>query len=357
MDDATIDLIPRVLSARGLPTLDLTGGAPELHPRFRELVRAARRLGARVLDRCNLTILSEPGQEDLADFLANQGVQVVASLPCYLEDNVDRQRGSGVHARSIAGLRRLNALGYGQPGSSLDLDLVYNPGDASLPPGQAGLEAAYRRELGERYGIVFSRLLILTNMPIQRFGSTLLSRGQFDDYLRLLKDNFRAANLEQVMCRDLISVDWQGRLYDCDFNQQLGLRLGLVGDGGIRSGGDGAGASGSGGNEAGADGASGNEAYENGTGGDGPGGDRAADNSQRPHLRDLLAWDFTTTPIVVADHCYGCTAGQGSSCGGALKEGTETGGTAIGAQAGAPHVSAGPVDAQQAFSAALQRSS
>ena len=308
MDDANIDLIPQVLSARGLPTLDLTGGAPELHPRFRELVRVARRLGARVLDRCNLTILSEPGQEDLADFLAHQGVQVVASLPCYLEDNVDRQRGQGVHALSIAGLRRLNALGYGQPGSGLDLDLVYNPGDASLPPGQADLEAAYRRELGARYGIVFSRLLILTNMPIQRFGSTLLSRGQFDDYLHLLKDNFRAANLDQVMCRDLISVDWQGWLYDCDFNQQLGL--GLKGGSGKRSGGDGEGGCG-----LGTRGSGGNK-----SGGDEPGGDLMAVDSRRPHLRDLLTGDFTMTSIVVADHCYGCTAGQGSSCGGALTE-------------------------------------
>ncbi len=324
MADANIDLIPRVLSARGLPTLDLTGGAPELHPRFRELVREARRLGGRVLDRCNLTILSEPGQEDLADFLAHQGVQIVASLPCYLEDNVDRQRGQGAHARSIAGLRRINALGYGQPGSGLDLDLVYNPGDASLPPGQVDLEAAYRRELGARYGIVFSRLLILTNMPIQRFGSTLLSRGQFDDYLRLLKDNFRPANLDQVMCRDLISVDWQGWLYDCDFNQQLGL--GLAGASGNRSGGGGAGISGSGGNEAGKDGngengtggASNSEAFGNRAGENGGGGNRANGDSRRPHLRDLLVADFTTTPIVVADHCYGCTAGQGSSCGGAL---------------------------------------
>lgn len=328
MDDANIDLIPRVLSARGLPTLDLTGGAPELHTRFRELVRAARRLGARVLDRCNLTILSEPGQEDLADFLATEGVQVVASLPCYLEDNVDRQRGQGVHARSIAGLRRLNALGYGLIGSGLDLDLVYNPGDASLPPGQADLESAYRRELGARYGIVFSRLLILTNMPIQRFGSTLLSRGQFDDYLRLLKDHFRPANLDQVMCRDLISVDWQGWLYDCDFNQQLGLGLGLglAGAGGNRSGGGGAGISGSGENEAGGDGngenrtggASNNEASGNRAGGNGGVGNRANGDSRRSHLRDLLEWDFATVPIVVADHCYGCTAGQGSSCGGAL---------------------------------------
>ena len=226
MDDANIALIPQVLAARGLPTLDLTGGAPELHPRFRDLVQRTRGLGAQVIDRCNLTVLAEPGQEDLAEFLAGQGVEIVASLPCYLEDNVDRQRGQGVYARSIASLKRLNALGYGQPGSGLALHLVYNPGDASLPPGQTGLEAAYRQELWERHGIVFGRLFVLANMPIRRFGSTLVTRGQFADYLALLKANFCPVNLDQVMCRDLVSVDWQGRLFDCDFNQQLGLALG-----------------------------------------------------------------------------------------------------------------------------------
>jgi radical SAM/Cys-rich protein len=259
-----------VLAARGLPALDLTGGAPELHPRFRDLVRSARGLGAKVIDRCNLTILSEPGQEDLAGFLAEQGVDVVASLPCYLEDNVDRQRGKGAYARSIDGLRRLNALGYGRPGSGLDLHLVYNPGDASLPPGQAGLEAGYKHELLERHGIVFDRLFVLANMPIRRFGSTLVTRGQFADYVRLLKDNHADANLDGVMCRDLISVDWQGRLFDCDFNQQLGLAV------------------------------------------------SAKDGCAALHLRDLLRTDFSDGPIAVADHCYGCTAGQGSSCGGAL---------------------------------------
>jgi radical SAM/Cys-rich protein len=271
MDDATIDLIPRVLAARDLPALDLTGGAPELHPRFRALVEAARGLGATVLDRCNLTILSEPGYEDLADFLAVQGVEVVASLPCYLEDNVDRQRGKGVYTRSIEGLKRLNTLGYGLPGSGLALHLVYNPTGPSLPPGQAGLEADYKRELAERHGIVFDRLYTLTNMPILRFGSTLVSKGQFGDYMRLLRDNFCANNLDQVMCRDLISVDWRGFLYDCDFNQQLGLPL-----------------------------------------------DDRGEAGKRRHLSDLLADDFSDAPIAVADHCYGCVAGQGSSCGGSL---------------------------------------
>ncbi len=265
MADATIELIPRVLAARGLSTLDLTGGAPELHPRFRWLVEAVRRLGVKVIDRCNLTILSEPGQEDLADFLAAQGVEIVASLPCYLEDNVDGQRGKGVFERSIAGLRRLNALGYGKPGSGLSLHLVFNPTGPHLPPGQTGLEAAYKQELQSRYGIVFNHLYTLANMPILRFGSTLVSKGTFGDYMQLLKASHNPDNLEQVMCRELVSVDWRGRLYDCDFNQMLGLPL------------------------------------------PGP-----------ATLADLLANKDFRQPIQVADHCYGCTAGQGSSCGGAL---------------------------------------
>lgn len=276
MDTATVELIPRVLAARRLPTLDLTGGAPELHPRFRWLVEAARALGARVIDRCNLTVLLESGQETLAEFLAAQGVEVVASLPCYLPDNVDRQRGRGVYDASIAGLRRLNRLGYGQPGSGLTLNLVYNPGGPSLPPDQAALEADYRRELLDRHGLVFNRLLTLTNMPILRFGSTLVSKGQFGPYMALLKDSFCAANLSRVMCRELISVDWQGRLYDCDFNQQLGLPLRTV-----------------------------TAPSEGGA------------PSQR-HLADLLAEDFVGSGIAVADHCYGCAAGQGSGCSGAL---------------------------------------
>ncbi len=272
MDDANIGLIPQVLAARGLPILDLTGGAPELHPRFRWLVGTARALGAQVIDRCNLTILSEPGFEDLADFLAAQGVEILASLPCYLEDNVDTQRGQGVYQRSIAGLKRLNDLGYGQPGSKLALNLIYNPGGPSLPPAQTGLEADYKRELQARHGINFNRLYALTNMPIKRFGSTLISRGQFRDYMALLKDSFRPANLEQVMCRDLISVDWQGHLFDCDFNQQLGLAL----------------------------------------------VNHNQEKRREPYLRDLLDTDFALAPIAIAAHCYGCTAGQGSSCGGTL---------------------------------------
>ena len=270
MDAGTMALIPQVLAARGIGTLDLTGGAPELHPGFRDLVRSARALGVKVIDRCNLTILFEPGQEGLAEFLAEHEVEVVASLPCYSVDNVDRQRGKGVFDKSIAALQRLNALGYGHEGSGRVLNLVYNPQGAVLPPPQPALEADYKRELGAHFGIVFNSLFALANMPIQRFGSMLISKGQFNGYIRLLKDNHRDANLARVMCRALISVDWLGRLYDCDFNQQLDLPMGGGAEAGPR------------------------------------------------HLRDLLQADADGAPIRVAEHCYGCTAGNGSSCGGAL---------------------------------------
>lgn len=268
-------LIPPVLKARALRCLDLTGGAPELHPQFRELVRRARALGVEVIDRCNLTILQEPGQEDLADFLATQGVTVVASLPCYLQDNVERQRGSGVFQRSIDGLRQLNALGYGQPGTGLELNLVFNPQGPVLPPEQGPLEADFRRVLAADHGVVFNRLYALANMPVKRFAAVLGAQGQLEGYLELLRRSHSDANLEQVMCRQLISVDWQGYLYDCDFNQQLGLVI--AGD---------------------------------------PAAAAGPDN--RPHLRDLLQRDPSGDPIQVADHCFGCTAGSGSSCGGAL---------------------------------------
>jgi radical SAM/Cys-rich protein len=270
MDGDTAALVLEVLRARRVSTLDLTGGAPELNEHFRGLVQQARALGVRVIDRCNLTILSEPGHEDLAAFLAGQGVEVTASLPCYSPANVDRQRGDGVFERSIAGLRQLNALGYGQPGGDLVLNLVYNPQGAVLPPPQGPLQADYQRELMQHFGIRFNHLFALTNMPIQRFGSTLVSKGTFGSYMKLLRDSYRADNLDTVMCRSLLSVDWQGFLYDCDFNQMLGLRASLAGQ-------------------------------------------------ARPHLRDLLRHDATGSPIRTADHCYGCTAGQGSSCGGALE--------------------------------------
>ncbi|MFN3571328.1 MAG: arsenosugar biosynthesis radical SAM (seleno)protein ArsS, partial [Polaromonas sp.] len=257
MDAETMALIPRVLAARGLGTLDLTGGAPELHAGFRDLVRAARAQGVRVIDRCNLTILFEPGQEGLAEFLAEQGVDIVASMPCYSAANVDKQRGEGVFDLSIAALQKLNSLGYGQDGSGLSLNLVYNPQGPSLPPEQQALQADYKRELLEHFGIVFNELYALTNMPIQRFGSTLVSKGTFDSYMELLKGSYQPQNLAGVMCRNTVSVDWQGWLSDCDFNQQLGLSLGTSG-------------------------------------------------LQR-HLRELLVSGIDAQPIRVAGHCYGCT--------------------------------------------------
>ena len=272
MDPETLALLPKVLAARGIGTLDLTGGAPELHPGFRWLVAAARALGVRVIDRCNLTILFEPGQEDLAQFLAEQQVEVVASLPCYSMENVDRQRGDGVFDKSIRGLQLLNRLGYGEPGSGLLLNLVYNPQGPVLPPDQQALEADYQRELQAHFGIRFNSLLALANMPINRFGSMLVSKGQFAGYMKLLKAEHREANLEQVMCRSLISVDWQGFLYDCDFNQQLGMPI-----------------------------------------------SDPRLPSARPRLADLLQHDPEHAGIAVADHCFACTAGSGSSCGGALK--------------------------------------
>src|SRR5437899_8290944 len=225
MAGETVDLVVEVMTHRHISTLDITGGAPELNPHFRRLVRAARDLGVRVIDRCNLTILEVAGQEDLAEFLKLEEVEIVASLPCYLEDNVDRQRGKGVFEASIRGLRRLNKLGYGGTGTGLVLNLVYNPQGSSLPPPQQSLEEDYRRVLGERYGVVFNRLYALANMPIQRFGATLLANGEFDRYLDLLRGAHLDANLDRVMCRNLISVDWRGYIYDCDFNQMLDLPL------------------------------------------------------------------------------------------------------------------------------------
>jgi radical SAM/Cys-rich protein len=274
MAGETVDLVLAVLERRRIATLDITGGAPELNRHFRRLVGAARDLGARVMDRCNLTVLEVAGQEDLAGFLAAQQVEIVASLPCYLEDNVDRQRGKGVFEGSIRGLRRLNALGYGREAAGLILNLVYNPQGPSLPPPQEALEADYRRELGDKFGVEFNHLYTLANMPIQRFGSTLVSKGEFDRYMSLLRQAHRDDNLDGVMCRGLVSVDWRGYLYDCDFNQMLDLPLTW------------------------------------------PAGARG-------RLEDLLTEDLDHNPIRVAGHCYGCTAGQGSSCGGALKEAAE----------------------------------
>ena len=268
--EVVADVVAFLEASRAL-RLDITGGAPELNAHFRDLVRAARTLGVHVMDRCNLTILEQPGQADLAQFLAEHRVEVIASMPCYLEENVDRQRGKGVFECSIRGLQALNGMGYGRAESGLDLNLVYNPQGPTLPPAQVALEAAYRTHLRTRYGIEFNRLFVLTNMPIQRFGSMLISKGQFAQYMDLLKNAYQPANLDSVMCRTLVSVDWRGMVYDCDFNQMLGLPL----------------------------------AYRGRT---------------RVHVSELIGRDLSGNPIAVADHCYGCTAGQGSSCGGALAD-------------------------------------
>jgi radical SAM/Cys-rich protein len=269
MSREVADQVLSYLAASGAATLDITGGAPELNPHFRHLVRGARKLGARVIDRCNLTVLYQPGQEDLAEFLAAERVDIVASLPCYTPELVDKQRGAGVYETSIAAIRKLNALGYGRDASGLVLDLVYNPQGPSLPPAQQKLEADYKRILGEKFGIVFNQLYTLANMPIQRFGSTLVSKGQFGDYMKLLRSAHSDANLDSVMCRSLVSVDYLGYLFDCDFNQMLDLPLRVAG-------------------------------------------------KPRTHLKDAIGRALEGNAIVVRDHCYGCTAGQGSSCAGAL---------------------------------------
>ena len=269
MTSDTVDAVIDFLDESQVKRLDLTGGAPELNPYFRRLVIAARALNVEVIDRCNLTVLLESGQEDLGEFLAGQEVEIVASLPCYSEENVNSQRGKGVFHDSIIALRQLNRLGYGEANSGLQLNLMYNPTGPFLPPSQRTLEVDYRQHLDDQYGIHFNQLFTLVNMPIQRFGSTLVSKGEFEDYMTLLRGSFSSENLSKVMCRELISVDWQGLVYDCDFNQMLGLPL-LI------------------------------------------------DGNKRPHIRDVRPVNLEDQPIGVADHCYGCTAGSGSSCGGEL---------------------------------------
>ena len=249
-----------------IETVDITGGAPELNPNFRTLVEESRRLEKRVIDRCNLTILLEPGQEDLADFLCKQQVDIIASLPCYTAENVDKQRGRGVFERSIRALRLLNEAGYGKAGSGLQLDLVFNPGGAALPPPQEVLEQDYKRRLWEDFGIEFGRLLTITNMPIRRFSDYLVRLGEQEKYRHLLANSFNPSTVEHLMCRSLINISWDGRLYDCDFNQMLGM----------------------------------------------------------PNRRNLSIWDIDSysgiarDQIQVGEHCFGCTAGAGSSCGGQL---------------------------------------
>ena len=268
MDQATMALALQVAEHFGSKTLDLTGGSPEMNPHFRWLVEQARSRGLHVMDRLNPTIMEEPDYEWVGEFLAGHEIEVIASLPCYSKENVDAQRGNGVFEASISALKTLNELGYGQAESGLKLNLVYNPLGPSLPPPQGTLEADYKQLLSEEFGLVFNHLYTITNMPIQRFGSMLVSKGQFDDYMQLLRNAYQPENLKAVMCRHLLSVDYQGYVYDCDFNQMLGLPLG-------------------------------------GT-------------EQRLHLRELLHQTDIPRNIGVGGHCYGCAAGQGSSCGGAL---------------------------------------
>jgi radical SAM/Cys-rich protein len=267
MTRETAELCIEAVKRARVPIVDITGGAPELNPNFRWLVERAREAGSHVMDRCNLSVLLLPSQADLIGFLARHEVEIVASMPCYLEENVDRQRGAGAYAKSIEALRRLNEAGYGQPGSKMELNLVYNPGGASLPPPQAALEADYKRELGSRFGIVFHSLYTMTNMPISRFLDSLLQSGRYQAYMDQLVAKYNAEAVRNVMCRSTVSVGWDGTLYDCDFNQMLDL---------------------------------------------------AVNHGSPAHIRDFSAEALGGREIVVGSHCYGCTAGAGSSCGGAV---------------------------------------
>ncbi len=266
MTGKTADRVLEWLAASEIPTVDITGGAPELNPSFRRIVEKARALGRQVMVRCNLTVIFEPGMDWLVDFYRGQRVELICSLPCYLEENVDAQRGDGVYEKSIRALRLLNDAGFGPPGD-LQLKLVYNPIGAYLPPPQKALEEDYRRELGERFGIRFNELFTITNMPITRFSSYLKVSGQRESYMVLLRGAYNPDTLPGLMCRNLISVGWEGTLYDCDFNQMLDIAVG------------------------------------NG--------------------RPLKLWDTSPENLIgrairLGDHCFGCTAGAGSSCGGAL---------------------------------------
>lgn len=268
MDKETINQILSFIDLHNVITLDLTGGAPEMNPHFKYLVAAVLDRGVKVIDRCNLTILLEPAYQGLPEFLAQNQVEIVASLPCYMEDNVDKQRGKGTFNASITALQQLNELGYGQADSDLILNLVFNPQDASLPPEQTALELSYKQHLKDQFDIVFNQLFTMTNLPIQRFGSVLISKGKFNDYLQLLQNSFQQDNLNHVMCKNTLSIDWQGYVYDCDFNQMLQLPLGP--------------------------------------------------EKGKTHLSDINQQALTGQKIKTLQHCYGCTAGQGSSCGGAL---------------------------------------
>ncbi len=268
MSKAIMDLVLEFALQENISCLDLTGGAPEMNPEFRYLVTQATANGIKVIDRCNLVILVTAGYTDLTDFLASNKVEIIASLPCYLADNVDKQRGNGTFAQSIQALQKLNSVGYAQDDSKLTLNLVFNPQGTNLAPPQAPLELAYKQHLHQNFGIIFNKLLAMNNVPIQRFGSQLVSKNEFQTYMQLLQANYQAKNLDNLMCKSTLSIDWQGYVYDCDFNQMLALPLG--------------------------------------------------NSDKKIHLRDLKS-NLKSQPINTLAHCYACTAGQGSSCGGALQ--------------------------------------
>jgi len=269
MSRENVEAVLRFLARTGIPTLDITGGAPELHPDFAYLITAGRKLGRQVIDRCNLTVLFEPGMEYLPEFFKRNEVELVCSLPCYSEENVDKQRGKGTFDASIRALQRLNEIGYGQADGDLALNLVYNPVGPHLPPPQDKLEQDYKKILREQFGIAFNHLYCLTNMPITRYATHLKLRGEYDRYKELLESNFNAATLQKVMCRNLISIGWDGSVYDCDFNQMLEMPI------------------------------------PDATG-------------NRLHIASLALDPVRERSIQVGDHCYACTAGSGSSCGGEL---------------------------------------
>jgi radical SAM/Cys-rich protein len=268
-ENMTLDTIQRLLllldNTATIKTVDITGGAPELNPHFRYFVEQLTARKLKVIDRCNLTILGEPGQQDTAAFLARHNVQIIASLPCYLEDNVNKQRGKDVFSKSIAALQQLNALGYGKENTSLQLNLVYNPTGIHLPPAQAKLQEDYKAHLQQHFGITFNQLFTITNMPIKRFAHQLQREGRYDEYMNLLVNSFNARAAEQVMCKDMLSVGWNGKLYDCDFNQMLEMPV-----------------------------------------------------SDNDNIFSIQSFADVTNAIVVGNHCFGCTAGSGSSCGGSL---------------------------------------
>lgn len=265
MNRETVDAVIDFVIKNKINTVDLTGGAPELNENFRYIIQKLKKSHVKIIDRCNLTVLHEKGMEDLADFLASHGVQIIASLPCYEKDNVDRQRGKDVFNKSISALKILNKLGYGQT-KNLLLNLVYNPQNDSLPPNQFNLENEYKRRLYKEHKIVFNNLYTITNMPISRFGSQLVSSKKFVNYMQLLKDSFSINAHSRVMCKSLISIDYNGYVYDCDFNQLLGIPL----------------------------------------------------SNEKKHISELNISNLSQKQIAIADHCYGCTAGSGSSCGGTL---------------------------------------